>query len=289
MKTEELRDKITTSVIKLMEENGADWVTPWAGAATGLPHNISSKNHYNGINVLLLLAAERTTGDWGTYKQWQEKGGQVRKGESGTHIVFYKSLKVKDKETQEEKKIPMMRNFTVFNADQVDGIEIDTPTEGAGETFHQGALDAMIEDTSAIIRHGGAKAYFAPSDDSIQMPLMEAFTGTDTSTPEEAYYSTLCHEMVHWTGHSSRLDRLKNGKHGGRDYAYEELIAELGAAFLGVEYGISSGPRADHAKYLNSWLKALKNDNRLIFKAAAAASRAVDHMRGYQLEAVKAA
>lgn len=285
MKTDALREQITNQVVNLMKEHGSDWVKPWATTGAGSPTNLASKKHYHGINTLILMAEGRTSPAWGTYKQWKAKDCQVHKGEHGTHIIFWKILEKPDRNNPEKKaKIPLMRNYTVFNAEQVDGGEeyIPTPEDGAGQHFQQYALDQMIEATGAHIQHGGDRAFFSPSHDIVQMPLMESFKGTDTSTAEETYYSTLCHELTHWSGHTPRLDRLKSTRFGSKDYAYEELIAELGAAFLGVEYGFSPEPRPDHAKYLNSWIEKLGQDHSFIIKAAQAASKAVDHVTGYQ-------
>lgn len=285
MKTDDFRKKITDQVIDLMEEHEADWVKPWATTSAGVPTNLISKKHYRGINNIILMMEGRASPVWATYKQWQEKGCQVKKGEKGTHIIFWKIFKKEKTNSSGEKvtdKIPMMRNYTVFNADQVEGGEqyIPTPAEG-GHQFRRVALDALIKATGATINHGGNRAFFASSRDMIQLPLMTSFEGTDTSSAEECYYSTLCHELTHWTGHAHRLNRLKNTRFGSTDYAYEELIAELGAAFLGVEYGLSPEPRADHAKYLNHWIEKLQGDHSFIFKAAQAAGKAADHIAGY--------
>lgn len=290
MKTETLREKVTQQVIDLMETHGTSWAKPWTGGAAGAPTNLVSKNPYHGINTFLLMAEERCSPVWATYKQWEGKGHQVMKGEKSTHIIFYKILERERQNNGGETvkdRIPLMRSYSVFNAEQVEGGEEYTlaPVEGAGEIFQRNNLDAFVSATAADIRHGGARAFFSPSTDHIQLPPMEAFTGTETSSPEESYYSALSHELIHWSGHAPRLDRLKATRFGSKDYAYEELIAELGAAFLSVEFGLSAEPRPDHAKYLNSWMESLKNNNRLIFKAAAAASRAIDHLHGYSTSA----
>jgi antirestriction protein ArdC len=279
MKNEDLKTEVTNKLIELMEEHGTDWVKPWANASGGLPINLVSKNAYQGINTLVLAMQMRQSQTWATYKQWMEKGHQVNRGEKGTHVIFYKALKRKDTQG-DEFFIPMLKNYTVFNSAQVEGWEepekIVLPPVERNEL-----VDKYIETTGAVIKYDGAEAFYSPMEDYISMPDRNTWIGTDTSTPEECYYSTALHELTHWTGHKTRLDRHTKGK-SQTEYAKEELIAELGSAFQCMTLGISATPRPDHAKYLNSWLSALKNDKDLIFKAAAAASKAVGFIEELQ-------
>jgi antirestriction protein ArdC len=221
----------------------------------------------------------RQSQTWATYKQWKEKGHQVNRGEKGTHVVFYKALKRKDTQG-DEFFIPMLKNYTVFNSAQVEGWEepekIVLPPVERNEL-----VDKYLETTGAVIKYDGAEAFYSPMEDCISMPDRNTWIGTDTSTPEECYYSTALHDLTHWTGHKTRLDRHTKGR-SQTEYAKEELIAELGSAFQCMTLGISATPRPDHAKYLNSWLSALKNDKDLIFKAAAAASKAVGFIEELQ-------
>jgi antirestriction protein ArdC len=261
-----------------MEEHGTDWVKPWANASGGLPINLVSKNAYQGINTLVLAMQMRQSQTWATYKQWMEKGHQVNRGEKGTHVIFYKALKRKDTQG-DEFFIPMLKNYTVFNSAQVEGWEepekIVLPPVERNEL-----VDKYIETTGAVIKYDGAEAFYSPMEDYISMPDRNTWIGTATSTPEECYYSTALHELTHWTGHKTRLNRYT--RRNQTEYAKEELIAELGSAFQCMTLGISATPRPDHAKYLNSWLSALKNDKDLIFKAAAAASKAVGFIEELQ-------
>ena len=174
----------------------------------------------------------------------------------------------------------MAKAYFVFNADQVDGIEKAEPTQDEIRTNMVDVLaevDSFMLRTKADIRTGMAQAFYNPNGDYINMPERDLFTGSETSSPTETYYSTLCHELTHWTGHAKRLDRLGTCKKG--EYAFEELVAELGAAFLCADLGIASLPRPDHAAYIASWLKALKNDSKFIFQAASQAQKALDYVQ----------
>ena len=276
---------ITDQVIALMEEHGSDWTNPMvSGTVGGWPTNPVTGKRYNGINVALLLMAGG--GHWATYKQWATKGCQVKKGEKATGIVFFKRIEVKDKlDPTKTDTIPMLRGYSVFRADQVDGEfaeQFNAPAEDRrDETVQIDAVNDWVAATGADIRTvDGGRAFYSPASDSIQMPPRSGFDATSTSTATETYHSTLLHELGHWTGHKSRLDRLAaKNQHG---YAFEELVAELAAAYQCVELGVSSAPRPDHAQYLNGWLEALKNDNRLIVKAASKAQAAVDFIADLQ-------
>lgn len=287
----DIHQHITDHIVAAIEAGAGKAELPWhrPGVAASMPVNVSSSKPYNGINVLMLWAASEagrySSGTWGTYKQWQDKGAQVRKGEKSTAIVFYKELPVSEKsqgsDEDEEEKYFVARSFRVFNADQVDGWkEPALPEKSLVERIEE--TDAFVAATGADIRHGGARAYFRPGTDFIQMPDEERFTGTATSTPTEGYYSTLLHELTHWTGHESRLARDMSGRFGKESYAMEELVAELGAAFLCAELQISPQPRPDHAAYIASWLKVLKEDKRAIFSAASKASQAGRHLHRLQ-------
>lgn len=263
---------ITDRIVALMEEHGTDWTRPWVGDSKGsLPRSVTTQKAYTGINVLLLWGARYTGAEWGTYKAWKDKGAQVRKGERGTQIVYFNLIKVADKKTGEDKQIPMLKYYTVFNSSQVEGYQ-EAVVETPNAVEKQSVAEAFITRTKARIEHGREGAFYIPSMDVIGMPRVDLFTSTD------GYYSTLLHELTHWTGASHRLDRLKTGGFGSTEYAKEELVAEIGSAFLCVSLGITKEPREDHAKYLNNWLRALKDDKRAIVAAAKQAQVAVDFL-----------
>lgn len=277
MKTTDLQQQVTDQIVAILESGTSPWVKPWGStAATGMPHNHGTGKAYQGINVLILwaAAAERgfTSSAWLTYKQAQAAGGQVRKGEKGTTITFYKPIQI-EKEG-EQKTIPMMKTFTVFNTDQIDGLEVaitdEQPKEFTADERTEAAVrlfECYRERTGVGFVNAGYSASYTPMHDTIQMPERQGFT------KESGYAATLLHEAVHSTGHRDRLDRFKDTSKKG--YAFEELVAEIGAAFLCCDLGITN-EMEQHASYIDSWLKALKDDRTLIFKAAAKASKAYE-------------
>lgn len=275
MKIAAVYEAITRSIIAELEQGAAPWVKPWkSGNRTGiLPANAITGRCYSGINIPILWHAADvrgyTTNAWITFKQALEKGACVRKGEKGTQVVFTKRLSVKkDDDADEERQISMLRAFTVFNVAQVDGFDApDAPAAPAG------AADAFATATGADIRHGGDNAFFVPSMDFIVLPEPESFESM------EHYHATKLHELVHWSGHKSRLDRDLSHRFGTKAYAAEELVAELGAAFLCAHLGVQGQLR--HAGYIDSWLSLLKEDDHAIFTAASKASQAADYLRSF--------
>lgn len=279
---------ITDSIIATIEKGDAEgFEMPWhRGSGDGFPINANTSKPYNGINVLSLWVAQQVKGfksrEWATFKQWQDKGAQVRKGEKASHVIFYRELEEGEKEDGSTEDGPrrsfIARASFVFNADQVDGYtQTATAPKVADGADDLGHVEAFLKASGADIRHGGDRAYYAPSSDYIQLPHKADFYGSKHSSPTEAYYSTALHELTHWTGHKTRLDRLGEefqGKRGKEGYAFEELIAELGASFLCADLGVSVEPRLDHAQYINGWLKVLKDDKKAIFSAASHASKA---------------
>ena len=285
--TAEIHRAIADKVIKAMQEHGSDWTKSWTVAVGDGPVSMSTKKNYNGINWLILSMARATSGytsgHWATYKQWETMGAQVRKGERGEMVVLYKPIIVKDKESGEDKSIKLLRTFNVFNADQVDGYEAPTVTAGHVD-MPDTVADTFAIDAGAIITNADPSgAFYVPSRDFINMPKQCQFDSP------EAYSATLLHELTHWTGHKSRLDRNFTTGSGTKDYAAEELVAELGAAMLCGSLGISPEPRADHAKYLNNWIERLKNEPKAIFTAAAKAQQAADFCHDVQRTEVKEA
>lgn len=284
--------EVTAKVVSLIETHGANWTKPWVGTKSsgGMPTSISTGNQYTGINVVLLWAAGRTDSRWGTYKAWAEKGCQVRKGETATHIIFFKSLDIKEKQadgSSTDKTIPLLKSFAVFCADQVDGLPVieQAQPETAAEVDARVALALdFVAKTGANLEilTGSTRAYYSPTVDKIVVPAATDFVGTTTSSAIESFCGVVLHELVHWTGHKNRLARTFGFSHGDADYAKEELVAELGATFLCADLGISTEPRADHAQYLASWLRVLKDDKKAIIRAASLASKAAGFLHGLQ-------
>lgn len=291
--------QITDKIIAAIESGAGDFVMPWhRPAGNGIPWNPSRKGYYNGCNAINLWIEAHNRGftscNFATLKQWNELGAQVRKGEKSATVVFYKPLTVKDRnapaDSDETTEILMARAYHVFNADQVEGWTAPTqqlPTvQNPAEIMAN--VEAFVRNTGADVRTGEARAYYVPSRDFINMPPRELFTGSPTSTPTETYYSTLLHELTHWTGAEHRLKRDLNTRFGKAAYAAEELVAELGAAFLCASLGIANDPRPDHAQYLASWLKVLKDDSRAIFTAASKAQQAADYLHKLQTAQLEA-
>ena len=285
--TADIHRAVAQKVIAAMETHGTDWAKSWAVPQGDGPLSMSTGKHYQGVNWLILgmarAAAGFTSGHWATYKQWKSMGAQVRKGERGEMVILYKPIVVKDKETGEEKSVRLLRSFTVFNADQVDGYE---PQASASKfvDMPDTIADQFAAGAGAVVTNADPSgAFYVPSRDVINMPKQSQF-----DTPE-AYSATLLHELCHWTGHESRLDRNFKTGHGTKDYAAEELVAELGAAMLCGSLGISPEPRDDHAKYLNNWIERLKNEPQAIFKAAAKAQQAADFCHDVQQTTIREA
>ena len=288
----DVHEQITNRIIEAIEKGAGEFRLPWHRPAASLqrPANIQSGKPYNGINVVTLWVEAQlknyATPVWGTYKQFQEKGCQVRKGEKASLIVFYKELEYAREEPQagenDTHSVWMARGYWVFNAEQTDGF---TPVERPPvQPIERNArVDAWIANVGADIRYGGHSAYYRPSDDHIQMPDLGVFTGTDTTSATEAMYATLLHEHAHLTGHKSRLDRF-SGSRSTESTAREELLAELSAAFLCADLGVTPHLRDDHAQYIQHWLEVMKGDKKAIFQAAAGANRAVEWLNARQPE-----
>lgn len=265
---------VTDTIIKQLEQGATPWVKQWQGSSSA-DHNAVTGKGYNGVNTLILAMSASAGGfksnQWATYKQWLELGGQVRKGTKGTTIIFYSPVtgsKVTADGTEKSYHY-VLKSYSVFNADQIDGYIAPLVTIKPFNSI--AALEALATDSGALIKHGGDKAFYSPSNDFIQMPHKTDFTN------EAAYYATLLHEMAHWSGNAARLNRDLSGRFGNEAYAAEELIAELSAAFLCAEYQIDGDLR--HAGYIASWLRILKNDNKAVFKAAALAQKSADYIK----------
>jgi antirestriction protein ArdC len=283
---------ITQQIAAAIAAGAPRFEMPWhqSQSAMALPANVASGRPYRGINVLSLWVAGQVRGygtaEWGTYRQWTQLRAQVRKGERGSMIVFYKKPEAKEKLADQEEEAPAPRLIAraswVFNADQVDNWLLPEAAEEIDLTATIESADHFIASCRAEIHEGGDIACYHPHADYIQMPPRRLFLGTSTSSPTESYYATLLHELTHWTGHSSRLSRDFSQKYGDEAYAVEELVAELGAAFLCAELGLTNSPRPDHAAYVQSWLRVLGNDSHAIFSAASKAQAAVEYLAVHQ-------
>jgi antirestriction protein ArdC len=285
----DIHQHITSQIVAAIQAGAGEFRLPWHRSAGNImrPVNVASKKPYRGVNVLSLWAAADDkgyqSGAWGTYRQWSEAGAQVRKGEKASYVVFYKEITVTAGEENEDDTATRLfaRATPVFAAEQVDGYAAPAlPEPPANPIEPIEHAEAFIVATGAIIHHGGSRAFYRRSSDDIHLPPREAFMGTPTSTAAEAYCSTKLHELTHWTGAESRCNRQFGKRFGDDAYAMEELVAELGAAFLCADLGITDVPRADHAQYLESWLRVLKADKKAIFTAASKASQAAAFLEG---------
>jgi antirestriction protein ArdC len=282
--------RITDTIVADLEQGVRTWLKPWNAGNTGgrimrpLRHNGVP---YSGINILMLWAESVVKGYaspmWMTFKQALELDAHVRKGEKGSLVVYANALTRTEENEQgelEERSIPYMKGYTVFNVEQIEGLpeqyyvkpEITTtPVERIAHA------EAFFANTKADIRYRGNQAFYSVTDDYIQMPVIEAFRDA------ESFYATLGHECCHWSKHPARLNRdLGRKQWGDEGYAREELVAELGSAFLCADLGLTPEVREDHAAYIGDWLKVLKNDKRAIFSAASHAQKAVDYLHGLQ-------
>ena len=275
---DKIYEMITDKIIEQLEKGTVPWRLPWNGYIKGFPQNFTSKKEYRGINIFLLKLAMRSTPYWVTFKQAADLKGRVKKGEKGFPVVFWKWLESTDKETGEKKQVPLLRYYTVFNLDQCEGIElpeIDQPETREFSPIEKAEKIIADMPNRPIINHNEARAYYRPSADMVNMPKKELFL-TDAE-----YYSTMFHELAHSTGHISRLNReseLKNHMFGSADYSKEELIAEMGAAFLCAESSIENETIENSAAYIAGWLRKFKDDKKILIQAAGKAQKAADYI-----------
>ena len=288
--TLDVYSRVTDKIIADLERGNLTWLQPWqAGHKAGSisrPLRAGGKA-YRGVNVLMLWAAAMEKGYscplWLTYKQAAELGGQVRKGEKGSLVVYadrFTKTGTDDKGADVEIEIPFMKGYTVFNAEQIDGLPaiFTQPCRRSIRTSSRWTpWSGFSTSTGIALQHGGNRAFYSPDRDIVQMPELQAFRDG------ESYYATLAHEMTHATRHETRLNRdLGRKRFADAGYAMEELVAEIGAAFLCADLGITPETRDDHAAYVQSWLKVLKDDRRAIFAAASHAQKAADYLHGLQ-------
>jgi len=289
--------QVTDKILVDLAKGELTWRAPWkAGHAAGpitRPLRFNGQ-HYRGINVLILWATALERGYiapiYMTLLQANKLGAYVRKGEKSTLVVHADTFKKKetDRDTGEEfeKDIFFMKGYRVFNVEQIESLpshyytRIEQPHVTPLE--RDAACDAFFKNTGAVIRHGGNRAFYRITDDRVQMPELQAFRDT------ESYYATLAHEVCHWTRHPSRFDRdFEQKRFGDAGYAMEELVAEMGSAFLCADLGIVPETREDHAAYIASWLKALKDDKKFVFVAASHAQKVADLLHSYQAAPVR--
>jgi antirestriction protein ArdC len=290
---------VTDRIVAMLERGAGTWRMPWhtrtdAASPLALPVNVTGRA-YRGCNAPLLWATAEAFGYgspiWATYRQWHERGAQVRKGERATLVIFWKAYTATkaepdgndsgdDGDAATERRL-IARGYSVFNAAQVDGYDPATVTRKPAladlpETQRIVNAERFFAATGAVVNHGGNRAFYSPGRDTIQLPEFGQFRDAI------GYYSVRGHEAVHWTGHERRCNREFGKRFGDKAYAFEELVAELGTAYLAATLGLTNEPRPDHAAYLQSWLECLRNDRRAIFTAASKAQVAVDFLLSLQ-------
>lgn len=278
-------EMINSRITELLEQGTVPWKKPW-NAENRQPANLISKKAYRGVNVFLLTCQSYFSPYWLTFNQCKERGGFVKRGEKGTPVIFWKWL---DKTTEDDSvpsvngKIPLLRYYTVFNVEQCEGIKAPAVIQACNlfSPIEKADLVLQYMPMKPEIRHGGSRAYYSPSLDYIQLPEMQSFCSA------EEYHNTLFHECIHATGHANRLARksiLEPSYFGSHEYSKEELVAEMGAAFLSAHAGIANQTIENSAAYIQGWLKALKNDRTLMVYAAAQAQKAAEFVLNQQAE-----
>jgi antirestriction protein ArdC len=282
-----LYTEVTSRIIAEMEEGRLPWVQPWDRAACGctMPQNAGTARKYSGINVLILWAEGVAKGyasqRWLTYRQAEAAGGNIRRGEKGTVVCYADRFTPKAEaeaargDDREARQVAFLKRFVVFNVDQCEGLPdiYAAPIVSPDPVLAIAEADALISASGARFQIGGGEAFYSPSHDSVAVPPQAAFHEPIN------WYRTALHELGHWTGHSSRLDRDQKGGFGSEAYAKEELVAEMVAAFTCASLGIA--PTVRHSDYIASWLSVLRGDEKAIFRAASQASRASDYLLAF--------
>lgn len=261
----QMAQEITKNIIDDLQNGVASWIKPWNNSNySRLPVNGKSLKGYNGVNWLsLLLSADKQgfeSNQWFTFKQAKELGANVKKGSKGSKIIFCKQINQLDQETEEETNYTATKVYRVFAREQIEGL----PEAAKNDNKNLASIEVFIKASQAEIKHSGDKAFFDPARNFIQVPEISYFKGS------QDYYATVMHELIHWTAHKSRLDRDCS------NYAFEELVAELGAAFLCSHLGIEGN--LQHSEYIGSWIKALSNDYKYITRAASQAQKAANYL-----------
>lgn len=274
----DLYQSVTDAIIEALENGCPPWQKSWSGSSAGfLPMNLKTGARYNGINILIFWMKAELRGYaspyWLTFKQARELGGCVRKGEKGTTGLFFRTIEKTDTVTGEVETIPMPRRFTAFNIDQVEGIERpDHNPEINPDVSSDDVAEAFVAATGANIERADGTPCFIPSRDIVRCPPRMNFRSNGD------YYATMFHELTHWSGGKSRLNRELGKRFGDSAYAAEELVAELGAAFLCADLGID-GQVQEHASYIDHWIEMLSDDPSALTKAASLASAAHNYLK----------
>ena len=275
-------ENVTNAIISMLEQGVVPWHKTWHGGVNS-HKNFINKREYRGINTILLSLTPYACPYWASFKQISDKGGKVKEGEHGTTVVFWKYFKKEetDADTGEikTKTIPMLRYYKVFNLEQTTGIDWEMPVIPENTLSPIEACEDVVVNykTKPCIKFGGNAAYYSPRFDYIQLPEFENFESA------EDFYSTEFHEMVHSTGHENRLARsnvMNVERFGSENYSAEELVAELGAAFLCAETGIAPATINNSASYIDNWIKVFKNNKKILIEAASKAQKAVDYILG---------
>ena len=280
MTKKDIYQEVTNQIISDLEKGTPIWEQPWKKGFLGFPVNVFSKSFYSGINTLILWLRQSNTGfetsQWLSFLQVKKLGGSIKKGEKATSIIFYKKLVIVDEESEEEKTIPLLKTHAVFNLSQTEGLEhlIKKSSSKEKPPFKD------VEKAEKLIKESKANIAFAPIDRACYLPVEDKILMPKKSQfkTQEGFYSTAFHELSHWTGHKSRLNRPMKNKEGSPAYAFEELIAEISASFicchLGFEYS------TQHSAYIKSWLEVLKEDKKAIFRASSQAQKATEFIFG---------
>lgn len=281
--SESVYQVVTDRIISLLEKGTVPWHQPWH-SSNQAPQNLVSRKPYRGINIFLLNALGYSSPYFLTFKQAQDLGGHVKRGEKGTPVVFWKWLDVEDEETHESKRVPFLKYYSVFNIAQCEGVEVPVTILSPSTPSPIQAAEQIVASmpNRPEIRTGLNRAFYSPAGDFVGMPSVHQFP------KDEEYFSTLFHELTHSTGHESRLNRKgvagsegNWSSFGSEPYSKEELVAEMGAVFLCGEAGIVDRTLDNSAAYISSWLQRLKNDSKLVVQAAAQGQRAADFILGH--------
>jgi len=272
----DLYAEVTDRIVARLEQGVAPWACPWRRDGDGgSPRNGASGHRYRGVNLILTAMSGFGTSRWYTFRQAKALGGHVRRGEKATPVIYWRFVEVEAKDGEKARKVPFLRHYNVFNAEQIEWPESSdhAPSDGGEDVdFTDGFEDAasLVDASGAEITHGGIRAFYAPAEDAIRLPSPERF-----EAPEH-YWGTALHELAHWSGHEGRLARDLTGRFGSESYAAEELVAELASAYLAADLGIPG--HLQHAEYIGSWIKVLQGDKRAIFTASRLAQEAADDL-----------